>query len=88
MCDSDLADSHSVCLGCAVMGVGIALEVRCGSVAMPGEGFPVALSRVTGVAFPRVKIVVDTVLVVLAVVSSYLFLVAGLEYCSRAHCLQ
>lgn len=55
------------------MGVGIALEVRCGSVTMPGEGFPVALSRVTGVAFPRVKIVVDTVLVVLAVVSSYLF---------------
>ncbi|WP_302997609.1 YczE/YyaS/YitT family protein [Paramuribaculum intestinale] len=59
--------------GCAVMGVGIALEVRCGSVTMPGEGFPVALSRVTGVAFPCVKIVVDTVLVVLAVVSSYLF---------------
>lgn len=60
-------------IGCTVMGVGIAFEVRCGSVTMPGEGFPVALSRVTGKPFPKLKIYVDTTLVVLAVLSSYLF---------------
>ena len=59
--------------GCTVMGAGIAFEVKCGSVTMPGEGLPVALSKVTGVPFPKVKIVVDTTLVILAVVSSYAF---------------
>jgi len=46
-------------LGCTILGIGIALEVRCGSVTMPGEGFPVAVSQVTGVEFPKVKICVD-----------------------------
>ena len=59
--------------GCTILGIGIALEVRCGSVTMPGEGFPVAISAVTGVAFHKVKICVDTMLVVLAVVFSYVF---------------
>ncbi len=59
--------------GCTVLGVGIALEVRCGSVTMPGEGLPVAISEVTGVEFPKVKICVDTSLVVLAVVFCYVF---------------
>lgn len=59
--------------GCTILGLGIALEVRCGSVTMPGEGFPVAISAVTGVEFPKVKICVDTGLVVLAVVFSYVF---------------
>lgn len=59
--------------GCTVMAAGIALEVRCGSVTMPGEGFPVAISRVTGRPFPKIKIVVDVTLVALAVVSCYCF---------------
>lgn len=59
--------------GCTVLGIGIALEVRCGSVTMPGEGFPVAISAVTGTAFHKVKICVDTMLVVLAVVFCYVF---------------
>lgn len=59
--------------GCTILGIGIALEVRCGSVTMPGEGFPVAVSAVTGVAFHKVKICVDTSLVVLAVVFCYAF---------------
>lgn len=59
--------------GCTVLGLGIALEVRCGSVTMPGEGFPVAISAVTGIEFPKVKICVDTALVVLAVVFCYVF---------------
>lgn len=60
-------------VGCTVLGIGIALEVRCGSVTMPGEGFPVAISRVTGIPFPKVKIWVDTSLVVIAVVFCYVF---------------
>lgn len=59
--------------GCTILGIGIALEVRCGSVTMPGEGFPVAISTVTGVEFPKVKICVDTMLVFLAVVFCYVF---------------
>lgn len=60
-------------VGCTILGLGIALEVRCGSVTMPGEGMPIAISRVTGVEFPKVKIMVDVTLVVLAVVFSYIF---------------
>ncbi len=59
--------------GCTVLGFGIALEVRCGSVTMPGEGFPVAVSEVTGIEFAKMKIVVDISLVVLAVVFCYVF---------------
>ncbi len=59
--------------GCTVLGLGIALEVRCGSITMPGEGLPIAISRVTGVEFAKMKIVVDTSLCVLGVVSCYGF---------------
>ena len=59
--------------GCIILGAGIAMEVRCGSVTMPGEGFPVAISHVTGVAFHKVKICVDVSLVVLAVFFGYVF---------------
>ena len=60
-------------LGCTILGIGIALEVRCGSVTMPGKGFPVAVSQVTGVEFPKVKICVDCSLVILAVIFCYVF---------------
>ena len=59
--------------GCAILGVGIAMEVRCGSVTMPGEGFPVAISRVTGIEFPKVKIAVDIMLVAIGIAASFLF---------------
>ena len=60
-------------VGCTILGFGIALEVRCGSVTMPGEGFPVAISRVTGKEFPKVKICVDISLVVLGILACYAF---------------
>lgn len=60
-------------LGCTVLGVGIALEVRCGSITMPGEGFPVAISRVSGVEFPKIKICVDVSLVMLGLVAMMAF---------------
>ena len=40
---------------------------------MPGEGFPVAVSCVTGIDFPKIKIVVDCSLVVLSVAFCYVF---------------
>ena len=73
VCDTFLSKSLVQFLGCTVMALGIAFEVRCGSVTMPGEGIVVAISRVTGKPFPKVKIVVDTTLVLLAVASSFLF---------------
>lgn len=72
-CDSLTAQLIAQIGGCTVMGIGIAMEVRCGSVTMPGEGLPVAISRRTGAPFAKVKIRVDTVLVVLAVAGSYFF---------------
>lgn len=60
-------------VGCTVMAFGIAMEVRCGSVTMPGEGIQVAVSKVSGMPFAKTKIIIDSCLVVLAVASSYLF---------------
>lgn len=68
-----LAKTVAQVAGCTILGLGIAFEVRCGSVTMPGEGFPVAVSCVTGIEFPKVKICVDVSLVVLAVLFSYVF---------------
>lgn len=59
--------------GCTIMAIGISFEIRCGSVTMPGEGIQVALCRVTGMPFPKMKIIIDTVLVSLAVLSCYFF---------------
>lgn len=59
--------------GCVVLGIGIAFEIRCGSVTMPGEGLPIAVSRISGKPFPKVKIFVDITLVVIAVILGYLF---------------
>lgn len=59
--------------GCTVLAAGISAEIHCGSVTMPGEGIQVAISRVSGLNFAKVKIIVDTTLVVLAVISCYLF---------------
>lgn len=59
--------------GCTVLGVGIAFELRCGSVTMPGEGITVAFSRRLNTPFPGTKIVIDTTLVVIAVVLGYCY---------------
>lgn len=73
VCESMISKIITQFAGCTVMAIGIAFEVRCGSVTMPGEGFPVALSRVTGKPFPKMKIIVDCSLVALAIVSSFVF---------------
>lgn len=60
-------------VGCTVLGAGIAFEIRCGSVTMPGEGLPAALCRLTGAPFAKVKIAVDVALVAVAVALGYMF---------------
>lgn len=60
-------------VGCTVLGAGIAFEVRCGSVTMPGEGFPVAISKTFNIEFHKVKIFTDTTFVLLGIMASYCF---------------
>lgn len=59
--------------GCVVLGIGIAFEIRCGSITMPGEGVPAAISRYSGTPFPKAKICVDITLVTIAVALGYLY---------------
>lgn len=59
--------------GCTILAFGIAMEVRCGSVTMPGEGFPVAITRVSRMTFAKAKIITDITLVIIAVVLGYSF---------------
>ena len=60
-------------MGCTILGIGIAFEIKCGSVTMPGEGLPAAICKLTGASFPKVKIIVDICLVAVAVILGYLF---------------
>ncbi len=73
VCNVILAKIGVQLLGCVMLAIGISLEIRCGSVTMPGEGFPVAISRAFKVPFPKAKIVVDISLVAITVVLSYVF---------------
>lgn len=59
--------------GATILGCAVAAEIRCGSITMPGEGIQVAIARVAGKPFPVIKMIVDTVLVMLAVISGYCF---------------
>lgn len=60
-------------MGCVVLGTGIAFEMKCGSITMPGEGVPAAICRLRGIPFAKVKICVDIILVVIAVIIGYCF---------------
>lgn len=59
--------------GCTIMGIGIAFEMQSGLVTMPGEGISIVISQVAHRPFAKVKIMVDTILVLLAVAGCYLF---------------
>lgn len=60
-------------IGCTVLGIAVSFEIRCGSVTMPGEGIQVAISRVTSQPFPKIKIIVDTTLVMIATAIGFYF---------------
>lgn len=59
--------------GCTILGFAVAMEISCGSITMPGEGIQVAISKVVGIPFPKTKIIVDTLLVVIAVCIGYYY---------------
>lgn len=59
--------------GSSLMALGVAMEIRCSSITMPGEGLPAALSRITGKPFGDMKIITDVSLVAIAVAASLLF---------------
>ncbi len=59
--------------GGTIMGFGVACEVRCKSVMMPGEGIQVAIAQVSGIEFSKVKIAVDTTLVGIAIACCFAF---------------
>ncbi len=59
-------------IGCTVMSAGIAMEIKCASITMPGEGLPVAIAKVTGKSFADIKIIIDIALVI-AAISACLF---------------
>ena len=59
--------------GSSLMALGVAMEIKCASITMPGEGLPAALSKKTGKPFANMKIYVDISLVAMAIVASYLF---------------
>lgn len=72
-CDSLVSQIIVQLLGCTVLAIGISVEIKCGSVTMPGEGFPVALSKVFNIPFPKAKIIVDVSLVTIAVILGFCF---------------
>lgn len=71
--ESLISQSIVQLLGCIVLGIGIAFEIKCGSITMPGEGVPAAISKSTGMQFAKAKIMVDISLVAIAVVLGYIF---------------
>ena len=60
-------------IGGALLAFGIALEVRCDSLMLAGEGLPLAISRRIGKDFGKVKICSDTALVSIGVVFMFVF---------------
>lgn len=63
----------SLLLGCAVLALGISIEVAPGVLMVPGEGAVSALAQVSGKRFGIVKICFDVTLVAIALTLSFLF---------------
>lgn len=57
-------------LSVVILGFGVMIEIRSNVLMAPGEGIVLALSRVSGVPFPRMKIISDTSMVILGAVLS------------------
>lgn len=73
VCSSLVSKIIEQLAGCLILAVGIAFEIRCGSVTMPGEGITVAVSRAYDVPFAKAKIIIDISLVAIAVALGYLY---------------
>lgn len=57
-------------IGCFMTAFGVFLQVKASFLTLPGEGINLAISRVTGIAFPKVKVAFDSTNVVVAAVVS------------------
>ena len=60
-------------LGCAILGVGISIEVAPNVLVVPGEGIVRAMTQVSGKRFGSVKVFFDCTLVAIALILSFLF---------------
>ena len=60
-------------IGGVILGIGVAWEVRCDVLMIPGEGLPATIAKVFHIDFGKVKIVFDVVLVLTAVICCYIF---------------
>ena len=63
----------SLLVGCAILAVGISVEVAPDVIKVPGEGIVHAMARVSGMEFGKVKIRFDVTLIIIAIVLSFLF---------------
>ena len=63
----------SLLIGCAILAIGISVEVAPDVIKVPGEGIVPAISRVSGIEFGKVKIRFDVTLIIIAIVLSFLF---------------
>lgn len=64
--------------GCALVGMGVVLELKAALLMLPGEGIVLAISRVGGWSFSKIKIWNDVILTLAGVLIS-LFCIGGLE---------
>ena len=60
-------------LGCAILGVGISIEVAPDVLVVPGEGIVRAMTQVSGKRFGSVKVFFDCTLAAIALILSFLF---------------
>ena len=65
--------SLSLLVGCAILAVGISVEVAPDVIKVPGEGLVHAMARVSGMEFGKVKIRFDVTLIIMAMLLSFLF---------------
>lgn len=63
----------SLLIGCAILAIGISVEVAPDVIKVPGEGIVHVISRVSGIEFGKVKIRFDVTLIIIAIVLSFLF---------------
>ena len=63
----------SLLVGCAILAVGISVEVAPDVIKVPGEGIVHAMARVSGMEFGKVKIRFDVSLIVMDTLLSFIF---------------
>ena len=71
--DHILVKLAALILGCAILGVGISIEVAPDVLVVPGEGIVRAMTQVSGKRFGSVKVFFDCTLVAIALILSFLF---------------